>query len=72
LRVDPGGLDSEQRNNGTAKVPSDPEIGAARLLHAAENDFPAARAKGAFYQGLKGRDREKIALRVDGNLSTVG
>ena len=71
MRVDPGGLDSEQRNNGT-EVPSDPEIGAARLLHAAENDFPAARAKGAFYQGLKGRNRGKIVLRVDGNLSTVG
>jgi hypothetical protein len=54
------------------RVPSNPQIGAAR-----QHDFPAARAKEAFYQGLKGRNRGKrnrgkIVLRVDGNLSTVG
>jgi len=34
--------------------------------------LPLARAKEAFYQGLKAHNRGKIVLRVDGSFSTLG
>ena len=47
-------------------------IDAGTIRSIVSDVFPLARAKEAFYQGLKGHNRGKIVLRVDGSLSTVG